>query len=125
MTKNFDHRALHLKPRDTVVFTAMSKRNFYMRYFVAKFVLDQGNVPLNPFMIFDYFLVDTVDRDVIRQANNTLVSRADELWVFGNISDGVQAEILQFKKTKKPVRYFMFSNDKDVTEVEEDKAQLE
>ncbi len=122
---NFDHRALHLKPREVMVYTAMSKKNFYMRQFVTKFVLDEGLVPLNPFMIFDYFLLDTVDRDVVRQGNNTLVMRSDELWVFGDISDGVQAEIVQFKKTGRPVRYFVFNKDRVILEIDEDKASIE
>ena len=46
------HRALTIKPADTVVFTAMSKKYFYMRFFVTKFVLDQGVVPINPFTSF-------------------------------------------------------------------------
>ena len=49
------HRALTIKPADTVVFAAMSKKYFYMRFFVTKFVLEQGVVPINPFTSFDYF----------------------------------------------------------------------
>ena len=47
------HRALAIKPADTVVFTAMSKKYFYMRFFVTKFALEQGAVPINPFASFD------------------------------------------------------------------------
>lgn len=67
------HRALAIKPADTVVFTAMSKKYFYMRFFVTKFALEQGVVPINPFTSFDYFLLDAVERDTVRRANNTLV----------------------------------------------------
>lgn len=89
------HRALTIKPADTVVFTAMSKKYFYMRFLVTKFALDQGVVPINPFTSFDYFLLDAVERDTVRRANNTLVARADKLWVFGDIADGVRAEVVQ------------------------------
>ena len=81
------HCALAIKPADTVVFTAISKKYFYMRFFVTKFALDQGVVPINPFTSFDYFLLDAVERDTVRRANNTLVARADELWVFSDITD--------------------------------------
>lgn len=111
------HRALNIKPADTVVFTAMSKKYFYMRFFVTKFALDQGIVPINPFTSFDYFLLDAVERDVVRRANNTLVARADELWVFGDIADGVRAEVVQAKAQNKPVRFFAFTKDKDIYEV--------
>jgi len=66
-----------------------------MKDHISTYTLSQGYVPLNPFQIFGYFLNDTVDRDLVRQANNTLVILADEIWVFGDVSDGVLAEIKQ------------------------------
>ena len=111
------HRALTIKPADAVVFTAMSKKYFYMRFFVTKFALEQGVVPINPFTSFDYFLLDAVARDTVRRANNTLVARADELWVFGDIADGVRAEIMQAWQQHKTVRFFAFRDDKRIYEV--------
>ena len=111
------HRALTIKPADMVVFTAMSKKYFYMRFFVTKFALDQGVVPINPFTSFDYFLLDAVERDTVRRANNTLVVRADELWVFGDIADGVRAEVVQAWQQHKTVRFFAFRGDKHIYEV--------
>lgn len=111
------HRALAIKPADMVVFTAMSKKYFYMRLFVTKFALDQGVVPINPFTSFDYFLLDAVERDTVRRANNTLVARADELWVFGDIADGVWAEVIQAWQQHKTVRFFAFRGDKHIYEV--------
>ena len=111
------HRALAIKPADAVVFTAMSKKYFYMRFFVTKFALEQGVVPINPFTSFDYFLLDAVERDTVRRANNTLVARADELWVFGDIADGVWAEVVQAWQQHKTVRFFAFRGDKHIYEV--------
>lgn len=111
------HRALTIKPADMVVFTAMSKKYFYMRFFVTKFMLEQGVVPINPFTSFDYFLLDAVERDTVRHANNTLVARADELWVFGDIADGVRAEVVQAWQQHKTVRFFAFRGDKHIYEV--------
>jgi hypothetical protein len=124
MTK-FDHVALNIKPADKVIFTAMSKKNFYMRMLISKFVLDQGEVPINPFMSFDYFLADIVDRDIVRRANNTLVDRADELWTFGDISDGVKAEVIQAQNRKIPIKYFKIEKDKIITEVTVDQLVYE
>ena len=111
------HRALTIKPADMVVFTAMSKKYFYMRFFVTKFMLEQGVVPINPFTSFDYFLLDAVERDTVRHANNTLVARADELWVFGDIADGVRAEVVQAWQQHKTGRFFAFRDDKHIYEV--------
>lgn len=89
-----------------LVFTAQSKEFFYARDVICEFVLMQNKVPLNPFRIFDYFLNDRVDRNIIRQSNNQLVSFADELWVFGMISDGVLYEIYRARKMHKPIKLF-------------------
>lgn len=92
--------------RIPVVFTAQSKLNFYCRDVVCEYALRQGCLPLNPFRVFDYFLNDRVDRDVIRQGNNQLIRISEELWVFGTISDGVLFEIAFARKLALPVRFF-------------------
>jgi len=91
--KDFAHPALNVQKDKPLVYTAMSKHLFYYRMFISVFVLENGGVPLNPFMVFDYFLLDAVDRDLVREGNNNLVKRCDEIWVFGAVSNGVLAEI--------------------------------
>jgi hypothetical protein len=108
-----------------LIYPAHSKHYFYFTNHVSKFVLEKGHVPLNPFMIHQYFLLDTVKRDLIRDSNNTLVSRSDELWVFGPVSDGVLDEIRLAKKMGKPLKYFEIDNSKDIAEVSKDKVNFE
>lgn len=57
-------------------------------------------------MMFSYFLLDTVDREELICANNDLIMRSDELWIFGEISDGVDEEIKLAKKLDMPTKYF-------------------
>ncbi|MDQ6744177.1 MAG: hypothetical protein M3Z97_14900 [Candidatus Dormibacteraeota bacterium] len=92
-----------------VVYTAMSNRNFYWRSHIQKFVLDSGMVPVNPFMLFDYYLLHTVPKTVVREAMNNLLARCDEVWVFGRLSLGVKVQIGVAKRMSKPVRYFDIS----------------
>jgi len=108
-----------------LVYPAYSKHNFYFRQHISKYVLEQGYVPLNPFMIFEYFMLDTVDRDLIRNANNNLVRRADQLWVFGEISDGVLAEIKLAKELEKPIRYFLIIKSREISEISENEVQFD
>lgn len=122
---SFSHPALELQGSKKVIFTALSKKFFYFRYHIVKYVLEQGAVPINPFTSFEYFLLDTVDRDVVRSANNVLVHRADELWVFGDVSDGVLAEIKQVKEHGKPVRYFKIVQSQTIEPVELAEVVLE
>lgn len=108
-----------------LVYPAHSKHYFFMRQHISKFVLEQGCVPLNPFMIFEYFMLDTVDRDTIRCANNNLVKRADELWVFGPISDGVLAEIRLAKHDGKPINYYSIKNSRDIARISIEGVEFE
>src|SRR6267154_2572213 len=89
-----------------LVYVAMSNRNFYWRNHIQKFVLDSGMVPVSPFMLFDYYLLHTVPKTVVREAMNNLLARCDEVWVFGRLSLGVKVQIGIAKRMNKAVRYF-------------------
>lgn len=108
-----------------LVYTAFSKKLFYFRMQISVFVLSKKYVPLNPFMIFEYFLVDKLDRKLFYDANAQLVRRADELWVFGEISDGVLDEIQIAKKNKKPIKYFDIINSKEIKKISQKKSKFE
>ncbi len=108
-----------------LIYSAFSKHFFYFRMHISEFVLKKDCVPLNPFMLFEYFLLEAVDRDIVIEANNTLVKRADELWVFGPISDGVLAEIKLAKQLQKPIRYFAVVDSKEIKEISKDKVGFE
>lgn len=89
-----------------LIFTAQSKKVFYCRDVICEFVLKQKCLPLNPFRVFDYFLGDRVGRDIIRQGNNQLVNSCDEIWIFGEISNGVMFEIILAIQLNKKIRFF-------------------
>lgn len=116
---------MNLQEKKPIVFTALSKKYFYMRMLIVKYVLQNNCVPINPFMSFDYYLVDTVGRDVVRNANNNLLAITDELWVFGSISNGVMAEIRQAQSMKKPTRFFAIENDQDISETQNNELLFE
>jgi hypothetical protein len=106
-----------------IVFAAFSKRNFFWRDHIVKFILEQGRVPVCAFVMFGYFLADTLPRNVLIEANNDLVRRADELWVFGEITDGVQAEIDLAHSLKRPMRFFRINpTENEIKEISEETA---
>lgn len=115
----------HLTKRQKTAYTAMSKHLFYFKSHVVGFVVKQGYTPFSPFGIFDYFVTDTVDRDLVRRANNNLVRTANELWVFGPVSDGVLAEIKLAKKMKKPIKYFEILHSREIKKINKQKVQFE
>ena len=122
---SFDHQSLGLVKDKPLIYTAMSKHYFYYRMFISKFVLESGGVPLNPFMNFDYFLLDTVDRNLVREANNNLVKKADQLWVFGPVSNGVLAEIKIAQENNKPIEYFKIVKPHEILKIAKDEVELE
>jgi hypothetical protein len=109
-----------------LVYTAMSKKNFFQKWRIVKFVLERGAVPLNPFMLFDYFIADSIDHDLVREANSAIIEKIDEIWIFGEISDGVKREIELAKKLNKSIKYFDISNlPEEIKEISENKIIFE
>ncbi|MBW2963345.1 hypothetical protein KY306_01050 [Candidatus Woesearchaeota archaeon] len=123
--KDYSHYTFKFRyGRQPVIYTAISKHYFYFKMFISKFVLDRGYCPANPFMIFDYWLLDAVDRKEIIESNNNMVNRAEELWVFGPVSDGVLAEINIAKEKNKPVKYFKFDSS-TIKEIGKEEIEFE
>jgi len=125
MKKEFSHPALEVQESKPLVYTAMSKHLFYYRMFISVFVLENGGVPLNPFMVFDYFLLDAVDRNLVREGNNNLVKRSDEIWVFGAVSNGVLAEIQIANEQERVVRYFAIEKPHSIIETTKEMVEME
>lgn len=105
-----NHVALSLQEQRPVVFTAHAAETFYLRERICTHVITGGAVPINPFMSLGYFLYGQVDPDDVRRANNNLIRRCDELWVYGPpLSDGVEAEITMCRGVV-PIRFFTISH---------------
>lgn len=122
----FNHVAKNLQEEKKVVFTAQSCKNFHQRMLICKHAFEQGAIPINPFNVFGYYLYELVERDLVRNGNNNLLKRCDELWVYGQISDGVLAEIQMFKRLSKPIRFFDISKlPKEVKEISKDELIFE
>lgn len=112
------HPAESLFDRRPLVFTAHAAESAYLRERICAFVLERGAVPVNPWMLGGYFLYGLVDKDLVRRANNNLLLRSDELWVFGPPSDGVDVEVGWAEANAVPVRRFALDHyGEAITEV--------
>jgi hypothetical protein len=86
--------------------------------YVSAFVLRNDVLPINPFTLWGYFLDDLVDRKRVRRANDALLDLADEVWVFGQVADGVVHEVMRARAGGKRVRYFQLGDGStDIAEV--------
>lgn len=110
-----------------IAFTAQSKKYFYCRDVICAFVMHQGYVPLNPFRVFEYFLDDRVERNMVRRGNFNLIRIADELWVFGRtIADGVLAEIQYAQDLGKQIKFFSIGTQlEDIRPISIDDVKFE
>jgi len=99
-----------LRRPQQMIYCAISNRNFFWRQHITKFVLDEGSVPICPFMMFDYYMLHTISKETVRDAINNLIMRADQMWVFGSKSFGVKVQIGIAERLKKPIRYYDISD---------------
>lgn len=76
-------------------------------------------------MIFDYFLLDSIDRNLVREGNNNIVKRSDEIWVFGPVSNGVLAEILIAKEQWKIIKYFAIEKHHTIVPITMENVEME
>ncbi|MBU5688289.1 MAG: hypothetical protein QW350_04740 [Candidatus Aenigmatarchaeota archaeon] len=109
-----------------VVFTAHSSKNSHLSMQICKFVFENGHIPVNLFNLYGYFMFDLIDKQKIFLANNELIKRSDELWVFGEITEGVFIEIELTKKLGKPIKYFdiITNSPFQVKEIKEDEVKI-
>lgn len=63
-------------------------------------------MPLNPFMNWDFYLDSLVGRNLIHEADARLIEMSDEIWQFGEISNGCYFELLLGMKRGMPIKFF-------------------
>lgn len=67
-------------------------------------VVEEGNVPIAPHLLFPQFMSDDTERDKAIAMNKELIARCDELWACGwEISPGMKAEIEEAFRLHKPI----------------------
>ena len=106
------------------VYTSHSKHNYYAKQIISAFVLKRGLMPLNPFMNWGYFLDDLVERDLIRDANTQLIEMSDEIWQFGEISNGCYHELLLGMERGMSIKLFTVGGQIDAIEPIDDLDNL-
>jgi hypothetical protein len=90
----------------SVVFISQSAANMCWSRFLCKFVLEKGHVPVNYFTVFNQFIYEIADQSTMIDSINSLIIRCDELWTFGEISEGMWFEVKMCKELGMPVKHF-------------------
>lgn len=77
----------------------------------CRYAIDNKCIPIAPHLLFPQFMNDEKpdDRELAMFMNMVLLSKCDELWVFGNVvSKGMGQEIEKAEKKKMKIRYFRY-----------------
>jgi len=75
----------------------------------CRFALDQGQIPLAPYLMFPAFMNDgkEEERELALFMDIVLMGKCQEVWVLSDrISKGMRAEIETAKRRRQKVRYF-------------------
>ncbi len=75
----------------------------------SRFAVDCHYLPITPHIYFTQFMNDNIpeERETAIFMNLVLMSKCEQLWVFGdNLSTGMKAEIDRAKKKHMKIRYF-------------------
>ena len=75
----------------------------------------------------DCFVLNQSEKLGLHRQRNlpNLVKKSDAIWVFGQISNGVLAEIQLAKSAAKPIRYFAIRESRHIVEVGKDEVEME
>lgn len=82
----------------------------------SRFAVDKGAIPLTAHLLLPQFMSEKTERDLALFMDMVLMSKCEEVWVFGkDITSGMAAEIAKAKKKNMTIRYFA-ENCKEITE---------
>lgn len=72
----------------------------------SRYVIESGGIPLNPILNLHGVLDEASDRDTAISIDLSLLSRCDELWVFGEPSPGMKREVAEAETLGIKTRFF-------------------
>ncbi len=79
----------------------------------CRFVVSKKRVPIAPHLLLPQFVSEATERGLAMKMDYLLLLRCDEVWAFGEVTEGMAAEIEMAEDEDKRVRYFT----REMTEV--------
>ena len=93
-----------------LVYATHSRNWFYAREAITRYAVEQGAAVVNPFMNYGFYLNGAVKKDEVDECCHQLIRSADELWVFGPISEAILTDIVVAVMEGKHIRFFSYRN---------------
>ena len=73
----------------------------------CRFAVDKGAIPFAPHLLFPLFMKEETERELALFMGQVILSRCDEIWVFGEtLSSGMRDEIEKAKRKRMTIRCF-------------------
>ena len=73
----------------------------------ARFAAEHGRAPLAVTLMLPQFVDEATERELALRIGETILSRCDEVWVFGDrISEGMRSEIRSAQQKGIRIQYF-------------------
>ena len=89
-------------------FTGDTQANTEKARRCSRFAVCRGAIPITPHLLFPQFLSEDTERELAMFMDMVLLTKCEQLWVFGNaVSEGMRREIEKAKKKHMTIRYFM------------------
>jgi len=99
--------------RRSIVYVASAYRgdvecNVELAMKYSRFVVAQGGVPFTPHLLYTRFLDDANPKERAEglYCGKAMLGKCDQIWSFGDISDGMLGELEEAHKRGIPIRYF-------------------
>lgn len=108
------------------VYATHSRNWFYVREAITQYVVEQGAAVVNPFMNYGFYLNGAVKKDEVDECCHQLIRSADELWVFGPVSEAILTDIVVAVMEGKNIRFFSISErSSEIHELREEDISFE
>ena len=72
----------------------------------CRMAVNKGCIPIAPHLLLPQFMRDDMERELAMFMDLVILTKCAELWVCGEISEGMQTEIDCAKKRNKKIRFF-------------------
>lgn len=109
-----------------LVYATHSRNWFYAREAITRYAVEQGAAVVNPFMNYGFYLNGAVKKDEVDECCHQLIRSADELWVFGPISEAILTDIVVAVMEGKHIRFFSISEQSsEIHELREEDISFE
>ncbi len=89
-------------------------QNQHKAQLYSRIAVEEGYLPIAPHLLLPQFMDEATEREHAIRLSCILISKCHELWVVGEITSGMKAEIEYAKRHYKAIRYF----DEDMVEVQ-------